>query len=287
MPTKPLPEEPLKRAKAAQSAFVRYYLVTYNVLSTLGWSYVFITASMHLLGLTDLSRVTSTTASPTATSTLMRLVGSIPYFKSSVPYSAQVHSRLPPSFIPLLNRARTTFTAVGTQTALVQSFALLEVVHSVLGWVRSSVLTTGMQVTSRLILVWAIVEQYESARINPIYASMVLAWSVTEIIRYSFYASNLLKYEPRWLLWLRYNTFFVLYPVGAGSEAALIFSTLPSSAPSLSGSSWTTKAWGPWDYVRATLFLIWWPALYVLFSHMMQQRRKVLGKSTGSKRKTL
>src|SRR5882724_5815564 len=103
---------------------------------------------------------------------------------------------------------------------------------------------------------------------NPIYASMVLAWSMTEIIRYSFYATNLLKYEPRWLLWLRYNTFFVLYPLGAGSEAALIFSTLPSSTPPLFGSSWTQKTWSGWDYGRAILFLIWWPGMQDAYCEM-------------------
>ena len=92
---------------------------------------------------------------------------------------------------------------------------------------------------------------------------MVLAWSITEIIRYSFYAANLLTYEPRWLLWLRYNTFFVLYPLGAGSEAALLFATLPSSVPPLLGSSWTQKAWTSWDYVRGILFLVWWPGMHV------------------------
>jgi Protein tyrosine phosphatase-like protein, PTPLA len=77
---------------------------------------------------------------------------------------------------------------------------------------------------------------------------MILAWSITEIIRYFFYAANMLQLEPRWLLWLRYNTFFVLYPLGASSEAALIFSTLPSHWP-----------WNTWDCGRAVMFLIWWP----------------------------
>lgn len=81
---------------------------------------------------------------------------------------------------------------------------------------------------------------------------MVLAWSITEIIRYSFYAATKLQFQPRWLLWLRYNTFFVLYPLGAGSEAALIYSTLPSQT-----------AWDTWAYVRAIAFGLWWPGTCV------------------------
>lgn len=32
---------------------------------------------------------------------------------------------------------------------------------------------------------------------------MILAWSITECIRYSFYACNLIGIEPKILTWLR------------------------------------------------------------------------------------
>jgi len=242
-------------------------LVTYNVLSALGWLYVYYHTCRHLAGLTDLSRVAAVTSSPTAKSALIRILGSFPIFQSALPWTVKVQSRIPPGLLPLLDRAKTTFTAVGWQTAVVQSFAFLEVIHCLLGWVRSPITTTAAQVASRLILVWGIADQYESARYNPIYASMVLSWSITEVIRYSFYASNRLQSEPRWLLWLRYTTFYVLYPTGAGSEAFLIFSTIPSQV----------AAWNGWDYIRAAMFLIWWPGLYIMYTHMIKQRRKVLG----------
>jgi very-long-chain (3R)-3-hydroxyacyl-CoA dehydratase len=62
--------------------------------------------------------------------------------------------------------------------------------------------------------------------------------------------------EPRPLVWLRYTLFYALYPIGAGSEASLIFATLPRSSP-------VPSAKGTWkftDYGRALLFLIWWPS---------------------------
>lgn len=52
---------------------------------------------------------------------------------------------------------------------------------------------------------------------------MLLAWSITEIIRYSYFMLNLLGSVPGYLTWLRYNTFYVLYPVGITSEMLLIF----------------------------------------------------------------
>lgn len=83
---------------------------------------------------------------------------------------------------------------------------------------------------------------------------MVFAWSFTEVIRYAFYAFSLIGFEPYPLLWLRYTTFYILYPIGAGSEAFVNFATLPKTLPFSGDGSWT-----PVDYVRGALFLIWWP----------------------------
>jgi very-long-chain (3R)-3-hydroxyacyl-CoA dehydratase len=103
------------------------------------------------------------------------------------------------------------------------------------------------------------------ARSNPLVATMYLAWSITEVLRYSYYVFSLLPSReiPYPLVWLRYTTFYVLYPLGAGSEAFLNYSTLPSGSPVPS----TMKAvigrgWLLTDYARALLFFIWWPSAY-------------------------
>jgi very-long-chain (3R)-3-hydroxyacyl-CoA dehydratase len=90
---------------------------------------------------------------------------------------------------------------------------------------------------------------------------MTIAWSITECIRYSYYALNLVNLGPSWLVWCRYvhmgfgiwdlkapmnrrtanstnfflyiyacysyTFFFILYPVGAGSEAMEIYQAIP------------------------------------------------------------
>lgn len=85
-----------------------------------------------------------------------------------------------------------------------------------------------MQVASRLLLVWAIVNTFPLATSrSPAYASMLTAWSATEVIRYSFFAINLSTSQvPDTLKWLRYNTFFVLYPLGISSECWLVYSSI-------------------------------------------------------------
>ncbi|KAG6372292.1 PTPLA-domain-containing protein [Boletus reticuloceps] len=162
--------------------------------------------------------------------------------------------------------------------APVQSLAALEVVHVLLRLVRSPLPTTFMQVASRLILVWAIVARFSSTHASPIYTTMVLAWSLTEVPRYSYYALGLLGvHPPHWLTWLRYSAFYILYPVGAGSEALLALSTI---------SEWRNGLYATWsleDWLKAAMVLIWIPGLYVMYTHMIRIRSKVLGPQKAQK----
>lgn len=144
---------------------------------------------------------------------------------------------------------------VGEFTKWTQTLALLEVVHSALGMVtqkkisalipfchlqcssirsdsnrapglvRSPLPTTVMQVSSRLLLIWAVVNRYPSSTApSPFYSSMLLAWSITEVIRYSYFVWNLQgNGVPGLVTWLRYNTFYVLYPIGISSECILVW----------------------------------------------------------------
>ena len=57
--------------------------------------------------------------------------------------------------------------------------------------------------------------------------SLLIAWGVTEVIRYSFYAFKQVGEAPAVLTWLRYTTFIVLYPLGVSSELAMVWLALP------------------------------------------------------------
>ncbi|KAG9594591.1 PTPLA-domain-containing protein, partial [Aureobasidium melanogenum] len=115
---------------------------------------------------------------------------------------------------------RYVFPAVGEFAKWTQTLALLEVVHAAVGIVRAPLFTTLMQVASRILLIWGIVYPFpNTVAFSPIYSSMLIAWSVTEVIRYSYFAINLSAGSvPAIWMWLRYNTFFVLYPLGISSE---------------------------------------------------------------------
>ncbi len=137
------------------------------------------------------------------------------------------------------------------------------------GIVRAPLLTTVMQVASRFLLVWGIALYFpESTSASPAYTTMLLAWSATEVIRYGYFAFSLyFGSVPSWLTWLRYNTFFVLYPMGISSECWLVYSAI---APA--GRHYGKElVWALW-----AILAIYVPGAYVLYTHMMAQRKKVL-----------
>ncbi|KAF1968177.1 PTPLA-domain-containing protein, partial [Bimuria novae-zelandiae CBS 107.79] len=152
-------------------------------------------------------------------------------------------------------------------TRVTQSLAGLEVVHSLLGVVRAPLFTTAMQVASRLLLVWGIAYNFpQTTKYSPAYSSMLLAWSVTEVIRYSYFVFALGGSVPKLWTWLRYNTFLVLYPLGVASETWLIYRAIPPA------SKLDEKyGWGLWA-VLATYI----PGFYTLFTYMLKQRRRIL-----------
>lgn len=168
------------------------------------------------------------------------------------------------------------FKATADLLPLVQSFAILEVFHSAVGLVRAPVGTSAIQISSRILLSWGVVwlfsNRYELFS-SPAYFTMVFAWSVTEIVRYGYYVASLVGSDgaPALLKWLRYSLFFVLYPLGAGSEAYLLLVVTPFTSK--------YSAFGP--YVSYAILAIYLPGFYVMYSHMIRQRRKYLGRING------
>lgn len=161
------------------------------------------------------------------------------------------------------------------------------------GLVRAPLSTTALQVASRIFVVWTVAEMFpESVRICPGYPVMLLAWSITEVIRYTFYAWNLVDEVPYPLLWLRFDFF----PVRVWSEIYNLLGLIsnwcrwwslddrfcfetslwfPSVVCCLHG--WHPPDLYPWYLSLMSLLT---KGFYTLYTHMIKQRRKVLGKKS-------
>lgn len=116
-----------------------------------------------------------------------------------------------------------------------------------------------MQVASRILIVWGVVNQFpDVTSTSPFYSSMLLAWSATEVVRYSYFVLNLRGSVPGFMTWLRYNMFYVLYPVGISSEAVLVW-----KASEAAGEPWKWVGWG--------LLGIYVPGLYFCISGIVKK----------------
>ncbi|KAG1723612.1 PTPLA-domain-containing protein [Suillus paluster] len=266
-----MPTNDHKARSRGPSLVVRFYLIAFNALSAAGWAYVIYLALGVFIGQSASSSAYDffkPLASYVPTSVVALFT---PQSNTSNHFSTTLAYFLRPYFPVTYN---STFFALGP----VQSLAALEILHVLLGFVRSPLPTTVIQVSSRLILVWGIVERFPHTHSSPIYTTMVLAWALTEVPRYAYYALSLTGCGvPALLTWIRYSTFYVLYPIGAGSEALVMLSTIPE----WNGGKWS--AWGTEDWVKAGMVAIWVPGLWMMYSHMMRMRRKVLGVGKGQK----
>ncbi|KAK1929126.1 Very-long-chain (3R)-3-hydroxyacyl-CoA dehydratase hpo-8 [Phytophthora citrophthora] len=110
--------------------------------------------------------------------------------------------------------AQSTWDVVSMPLKVVQTMAVMEIVHAAVGFVRSPLGSTLMQVSSRLWLVWAINVLCPVSRYQFGFPLMVASWGLVEVPRYSFYALNLYNAVPGFLFFLRYHLFMVLYPSG-------------------------------------------------------------------------
>ena len=163
--------------------------------------------------------------------------------------------------------AAQTWEVVGQTLLFVQSLAALEVVHSAIKLVKSPVATTFIQVLSRYVVLWCYTYLFTQAQTHWSLFLMVGSWSLVEVPRYLFYATNLVtKNVPFPLFWLRYTLFAILYPTGISGELLQIFQCLPVMH--------TKGLFAAW---YATLFVVslYFPGSPIMFFHMVAQRKKV------------
>ncbi|CAD2222493.1 3-hydroxy acyl-CoA dehydratase [Angomonas deanei] len=164
-----------------------------------------------------------------------------------------------------------------------QTGAVAEIIHAWTGLVRSPVGTTFLQVLSRLLVLYGSLRIGETAsRTNPMLVQMLTAWSLSEIIRYSFYTAKLVNKESKAINWLRYSGFMILYPVGITGEIGSLYNALPFIKEN---KPWSVELPNKWNFSFSWYNTVWFLLLgvypygsYVMYSYMLSQRRKAFAK---------
>ncbi|XP_034943474.1 very-long-chain (3R)-3-hydroxyacyl-CoA dehydratase 2 [Chelonus insularis] len=171
-----------------------------------------------------------------------------------------------------------------------QNAAALEIFHAAFGLVRSNPVITTFQVLSRVMVVCGVLLATPSSAAAASIGLPIalLAWSVTEIIRYGYYFANLIGYVSHILVWLRYTTFIALYPIGVTGELLCFYSAqqYASKNPDL----WSYSLPNTWNftfsyhYLLIAVMLLYIPLFPQMYLHMFAQRKKILGAPSTAKK---
>ena len=156
--------------------------------------------------------------------------------------------------------------------------AFLEIIHAILGIVKTRLLPTVMQISARIIIV--ILLQFVPSSVSNGYLLIWFAWSSIEVVRYSFYTLKLLQKDansfniPYFLTWCRYTFFIVLYPIGTAGEMMTIWNAQKDFSKYI--------IWGNNNFNISVstlfypLYILYIPALTFMYGYLFKQRKKVL-----------
>ncbi len=223
------------------------YLIAYNVIQACGWAYVLVHATQHA------------------------------WEFHQQPTRARGRAQLQSSPYDIVRDFVVTFQ--------VASFA--EVAHSMLGITRSPVGAALMQWCGRTHVLMCALDAVGALHGTVAATALVIAWALTEVVRYPSYALGLYSQCPSWLNWLRYTIFIPLYPLGAGAELKLMYDARAFARKANMYSFSMPNAFNfAFDYVTfLNGLLIVYPFLfYSLYSYMFTQRKKKLGHVTSVKK---
>ncbi|KAK2433992.1 Protein-tyrosine phosphatase, PTPLA [Trifolium repens] len=178
-----------------------------------------------------------------------------------------------------------TYASAGTLISFLQCAAFLEVIHGAIGLVPSGALFPLLQWGGRTHFLLAIVRRIHEVQELPSVFITFLAWSISEVIRYSHYAFSCLGNCPSWITYIRYTAFIVLYPIGVfPGEMWLMYQALPIiKKKNIYADSFSSLPFSYYDFVKVVLVV--YPFLWFkLYLHLFKQRRLKLYKRRDKKR---
>ncbi|XBH80692.1 hypothetical protein VPH35_106385 [Triticum aestivum] len=183
----------------------------------------------------------------------------------------------------LVRKPEAIYTAIEQPLLVTRTAALMEIVHSLVGFVKSPVSATILQLIGRMFVTWDVLWSFPETRPHILVTSLILAWSIAEVIRYPYYGmKETFGFSHFWLLWLRYNMFLILYPIGMLSEVGLIYVTLPYMKASNKYCLQMPNKWNfsfNYHYAYVLLMGIYFPGFPHLFHYMLVRRKVVLSKA--------
>ncbi|XP_004509686.1 very-long-chain (3R)-3-hydroxyacyl-CoA dehydratase PASTICCINO 2A-like [Cicer arietinum] len=175
------------------------------------------------------------------------------------------------------------YSAVEKPLLVSQTAAVLEVLHGLVGMVRSPITATFPQIGSRIFLIWGILWSFPESRSHVLVSPLLISWSIAEISRFAFFGfKEAAGLTPSCLLWLRYSAFTILYPAGIFCEIGLIYVALPFIKESEKYCIRMPNKWNlSFNYFYSSIVILgmYIPGSPHMYRYMLARRRKVLSNS--------
>jgi len=108
-----------------------------------------------------------------------------------------------------------------------QAAAFLEVVHAAAGLVRGSPANALVQWAGKSHVLLLALARVPRLQVLPATGLLLLAWALSEVVRYPWTALVSIDYDIPLLTWLRYSLFVPLYPVGVACEMWALLGAIP------------------------------------------------------------
>ncbi|VDM46948.1 unnamed protein product [Toxocara canis] len=118
------------------------------------------------------------------------------------------------------------FIANGNAIRVATALQLLDVVHAILGIIKSGYQTALLQVVGRLTMLF-IIDGDPELHITLSTYLLMLVYFLIEMFRYPYYALASLKLHYWIVTWLRYTAWVPLYPMGLLLEVITIYRAIP------------------------------------------------------------
>ena len=120
-----------------------------------------------------------------------------------LPHSACSLRRASCRRLPPIPPPRLSAPDAHPRAGLFQLASALEIVHAAVGLVGGSPLTALMQWAGRSNVLFGVVAAVPEVQNGAAVGAMFLAWALSEVVRYPWYAASLAGACPHWLTWLR------------------------------------------------------------------------------------
>ncbi|XP_027203624.1 3-hydroxyacyl-CoA dehydratase 2 [Dermatophagoides pteronyssinus] len=157
---------------------------------------------------------------------------------------------------------------------------ILEILHPLIGYTEGSAMMPFFQLLGRTFFIFILIDYHIEIQSHYATFYLLLVYTISELVRYPYYMLHIFKVNIRFVTWIRYSAWMVLYPLGFIFEAIILYLSIPLLEANEKFSIFLPNAMNFSFYMptflRLYLNFTLFPTSYFLMSHMYRRRTKML-----------